>query len=107
MTLDAEVSEVSENILIELVIRDIGLGFIPKRGIRVINYYMKQYEDLHVYPKIHRKMWLDDLIRYLQFFHEEYPKQLDQDTIIETLGQGMNPERHETILNDYFYMSHA
>jgi hypothetical protein len=42
---------------------------------------------------------LNDLNRYLLFFPEENPKQLDQDEIIEILDQAKAPEWHETIVN--------
>jgi hypothetical protein len=44
---------------------------------------------------------LNDLNRYLLYFPEENPKQLDQDEIIEILGQGKarNPEWHEAMVN--------
>jgi hypothetical protein len=40
--LEAEDSEVPVNELIELVLRDVGLEYIPKRSIHVQNYYMRQ-----------------------------------------------------------------
>jgi hypothetical protein len=40
--LEAEDSELSDNELIELVLRDVGLEYIPKRAIRVHKYYLKQ-----------------------------------------------------------------
>jgi hypothetical protein len=44
---------------------------------------------------------LNDLNRYLLYFPEENPKQLDQDEIIEILDQAkdMDPQWHETIVN--------
>jgi hypothetical protein len=39
--LEAEDSEVLDNYLIELVLRDISLEYIPKRAIRVQKYYMR------------------------------------------------------------------
>jgi hypothetical protein len=44
--LEAEDSEVPENELIELVLRDIGLEYIPKRAIHVQKYYMIQSRGL-------------------------------------------------------------
>jgi hypothetical protein len=38
--LEAGDSDVSENELIELFLRDVGLEYIPKRAIRVQKYYM-------------------------------------------------------------------
>jgi hypothetical protein len=39
--LEAEESDVPDNELIELILRDVGLEYIPKRFIRVQNYYMR------------------------------------------------------------------
>jgi hypothetical protein len=39
--LEAEESDVSNNKLIELVLRDVGLEYIPKRAIRVQKNYMR------------------------------------------------------------------
>jgi hypothetical protein len=54
---------------------------------------------------------LNDLNRYLLYFAEGNPKQLDQDEIIEILDQAkaMDPEWHEAMVNaniDIFEMSH-
>jgi hypothetical protein len=45
---------------------------------------------------------LNDLNRYLLYFPEENPKQLDQDEIIEILDQakGWDPEWHEAMVNE-------
>jgi hypothetical protein len=40
--LEAEDSDVPDNELIELVLRDVGLEYIPKRAIRVQKYYMRR-----------------------------------------------------------------
>jgi hypothetical protein len=40
--LEAEDSELSDNELIEIVLRDVGLEYIPKRAICVQKYYMRQ-----------------------------------------------------------------
>jgi hypothetical protein len=44
---------------------------------------------------------LNDLNRYLLYFPEENPKQLDQNEIIEILDQikAMDPEWHESMVN--------
>jgi hypothetical protein len=42
---------------------------------------------------------LNDLNRYLLYFPEENPKQLDQDEIIEILDRAKAPEWHETTVN--------
>jgi hypothetical protein len=52
---------------------------------------------------------LNDLNRYLLYFPEENPKQLDQDEIIEILEQSKAPEWHEAMVNaniDIFEMSY-
>jgi hypothetical protein len=54
---------------------------------------------------------LNDLNRYLWYFPEENPKQLDQDEISEILDQAnaWDPEWHEAMVNaniDIFEMSH-
>jgi hypothetical protein len=51
--LEAEDSEVPDNELIELVLRDVGLEYIPKCAIRVQKYYMKQkgvYKWVLIHP---------------------------------------------------------
>jgi hypothetical protein len=40
--LEAEDSDVPDNEIIELVLRDVGLDYIPKCVIRVQKYYMRQ-----------------------------------------------------------------
>jgi hypothetical protein len=40
--LEAEESDVPDNELIELVLRDVGLEYIPQRAICVNNYYLRQ-----------------------------------------------------------------
>jgi hypothetical protein len=84
--LEAEDSEVPENELIELVLRDVGLEYIPKRAVRVQKYYMRKargsYIGLNTYVQQFVER-LNDLNRYLLCFPEENPKQLDQDEIIE------------------------
>jgi hypothetical protein len=42
---------------------------------------------------------LNDLNRYLLYFPEENPKQLDQDEIIEILDQAKAPKWHEAMVN--------
>jgi hypothetical protein len=42
---------------------------------------------------------LNDLNRYLLYFPEENPKQLDQDEIIEILDQSKASEWHEAMVN--------
>jgi hypothetical protein len=55
------------------------------------------------------RLWLNDLNRYLLYFPEENPKQLDQDEIIEILDQSKAPKWHESMVNaniDIFEMSY-
>jgi hypothetical protein len=98
--LEAEDSEVPDNELIELVLRDLGLEYIPKCAIHVQKYCMRQglYMGLNtsVQQFVER---LNDLNRYLLYFPEENPKQLDQDEIIEILDQAKAPEWHEAMVN--------
>jgi hypothetical protein len=42
MMMDAEDSEVPDNELIELVFRDVGLEYIPRRAIHMQKYYMRR-----------------------------------------------------------------
>jgi hypothetical protein len=51
--------------------------------------------------KFVEKQRLNELNRYLLYFPEENPKQLDQDEIIEILDQAkaMEPEWHEAMVN--------
>jgi hypothetical protein len=112
--LEAEDSEVPENEIIELVLRDVGLEYIPKRAIRVQKYYMRQPRALYMGLNTSLQKFverLNDLNRYLFYFLEENPKQLDQDEIIEILDQAKawNPEWHEAMVNaniDIFEMSY-
>jgi hypothetical protein len=46
--LQAEDSDVPDNELIELVLRDVGLEYIPKRAICVQKYYMRQPRGLYM-----------------------------------------------------------
>jgi hypothetical protein len=108
--LEAEDSDVPDNELIELVLRDLGLEYIPKRAIRVQKYYMRRglYMALNTSEQqfIER---LNDLNRYLFYVPEENPKQLDQDEIIEILDQAEAPKWHEAMVNaniDIFEMTY-
>jgi hypothetical protein len=88
--LEAEDSEVPDNEIIELVLRDVGLEYIPNRAIHVQKYYMRQPWDLYMVLNTSVRQFvekLNDLNRYLLYFIEENPKQLDQDEIIEILDQ--------------------
>jgi hypothetical protein len=46
--LDAEDSEVPDNELIELLLRDKALEYIPKSAIQVQNYYMRQPRSIYM-----------------------------------------------------------
>jgi hypothetical protein len=52
--LEAEDSDVPDNELIELVHRDAGLEYIPKRAIRVQKNYMRQEKGLYKWVLIHQ-----------------------------------------------------
>jgi hypothetical protein len=97
--LEAEDSDVPDNELIELVLRDVGLEYIPKRAICVQKYYMRHPRGVYMGLNTSVQQFVDrlnDLNRYLLNFPEEYPKQLDEDEIIEILDQAkaMAPEWH-------------
>ena len=97
--LDAEDAELPDNDLIELVIRDIGLEYIPRRAIRVQKYYMRRRLFLGPSTSVQQFVErLNDLNRYLLYFPEESPKQLDQDEIIEILDQATAPEWHAAMV---------
>jgi hypothetical protein len=112
--LDLEDSDVPDNDIIELVLRNVGLEYIPKRAVHVQKYYMRQTSCLcmgintSVQQFVER---LNDLNRHLLYFPEENPKQLDQDEIIEILDQAKarDPEWHEAMVNaniDIFELSY-
>jgi hypothetical protein len=46
--LEAEDSDVSDNEIIELVLRDVGLEYIPKRTIHVQKYYIRNPRGLYI-----------------------------------------------------------
>jgi hypothetical protein len=46
--LDAEDSDVPDNELIELALRDLGFEYIPKHAISVQKYYIRQPMDLYM-----------------------------------------------------------
>jgi hypothetical protein len=114
--LEAEDSNVPDNELIELVLRDVGLEYIPKRAIRVQKYHIRQPWGLYMVintfiQQFVEKQRLNDFNRYLLYFPEENPKQLDQDEIIEILDQtkARDPEWHEAMVNaniDIFKISY-
>jgi hypothetical protein len=70
----AENSDILDNELIELVLRDIGLEYIPKRTIRIQKYYMRQRRNSYMdYMGLNMSIQqfvetLNGLNRYLLFF---------------------------------------
>jgi hypothetical protein len=102
--LEAGDSDVPDNELTELVLRDVGLEYIPKRAIRVQKYHMRHPRGLYMGLNTSVQQFverLNDLNRYLLYFPEENPKQLDQDEIIEILDQAKSrdPEWHVAMVN--------
>jgi hypothetical protein len=112
--LEAEDSEVPDNELMKLVLRDVDLEYIPKRAIHVQKYYMRQPRGLYMGLNTSVQQFverLNDLNWYLLYLPEEKPKQLDQDEIIEILDQAkaMDSEWHEAMVNsniDIFEMTY-
>jgi hypothetical protein len=112
--LEAEDSDVPDNELIELVLRDVGLEYIPKRTIHLQKCDMRSPRGLYMglNTSVHQFVEiLNELNCYLMYFPEENPKQLDQDEIIENLDQAKArvPEWHEAMLNtsiDIFEMTY-
>jgi hypothetical protein len=110
--LEAEDSDIPDNQLIKIVLRDVGYDYIPKPAICVQKYYMRR--DLYMGLNTSVQQFverLNDLNRYLLYFPEENLKQLNQDEIIEILDQAkaMDPEWHEAMVNantDIFEMSY-
>jgi hypothetical protein len=101
-SLEAEDSDVPDNELIELVLRDVGLEYIPKRAIHVQKYYMRRGLSMGLNTSVQQFVErLNDLNFYLLYFPEENPKQLDQDEIIEILDQvkSWHPEWDEAMVN--------
>jgi hypothetical protein len=97
--LDAEDIDLPGNDLLELVMRDVGLEYIPKSAIRVQKYYMRR--GLFLGQNVSVQMFverLNKLNRYLLYFPEENPKQMDQDEIIEILDQAKAPEWHAAMV---------
>jgi hypothetical protein len=76
--LETEDSEVPDNELIELVLRDVDLEYIPKRTVRVQKYFMRQPRGF-IYLGLNTSVqqfveWMNDLNRYLLYFPEENPQ---------------------------------
>jgi hypothetical protein len=111
--LEAEDSKVPDNQIIELVLRDVALECIPKRDIYMQKYYIRRNRGLYMGLNTSVQQFvemLNDLNRYLLYFPEDNPKQLDQDEIIGILDQAKarDPEWHEAMVNakiDIFEMT--
>ena len=91
--LKAEDSELPDIYLLELVIKDIGLEYTPRRAIHVQNYYMRR--GLFMGPSTSVQQFVErfiDLNCYLLYFPEDSPKQFDKDEIIEIIDQTKAPE---------------
>jgi hypothetical protein len=97
--LDAKDIDLPDNDLLELVMRDVGLEYIPKSAIRVQKYYMMRGlflgQNVSVQFFVER---LNKLNRYLLYFPEENPKQLDHNEVIEILDQAKAPEWHAVMV---------
>jgi hypothetical protein len=93
------------------MLRDVGLEYIPMHSIRVQKYSMSQDLYMGLNTSVQKFVErLNDLNRFLLYFPEENPKQLDQDEIIEILDQTKAPEWHEAMVNaniDIFEMSYG
>jgi hypothetical protein len=109
---ETEDPELPDDELRELVITNVGLEYIPKHTICLKKYFLwwglKIGLNTSVQQFVER---LNDLNRYLMYFTEENPKQLDQDEIIEIFDQGkaVVPDWHEAMVNaniDIFEMSY-
>jgi hypothetical protein len=72
--LEAEDSEVPDNELIELVLRYVGLDYIPKRAIHVQKYYMRQPRGLYMGLNTSIQQFVESLNylnQYLSYFPEK------------------------------------
>jgi hypothetical protein len=80
--LKAEDSELPDNDLLEIMLRELytGLEYTHEQAILIQKYCMRWglYLDLNISIQIFVET-LNDLTRYLLYFPEENPKQLDQD----------------------------
>jgi hypothetical protein len=75
-SLDAKDSGVPDIELIELVLRDVGLEYIPKRTICVQKYYLRQTRGLNMRLNTSVQQFverLNDLNRYLLYFLKKTP----------------------------------
>jgi hypothetical protein len=73
--IDVEDSDIPDNDLLELVFRDIGFEYIPKRAICVQKYYMRRGLYMGSNTSVQQFVEkLNDLNHYLLFPPEESPK---------------------------------
>jgi hypothetical protein len=95
----------TENELIELVLKDVGLEYIPKCSMCVQKYYMRQKQGLYIglHTSVQRFVEkLNDFNLYLLYFPGENPKQLDQ-------ANALDLDWHESMFNvniEIFEMSY-
>jgi hypothetical protein len=74
--IETEDSDVPDNELIELVLRDVGLEYIPKRAICAQKYFMRQPRDLYISLDTSVQQFLEslnDVNRYLLYFLKKNP----------------------------------
>jgi hypothetical protein len=96
------------------MLKDLDWEYLPKRAVWVQKYYMRRglYMALNTsVQKFVERQSLNDLKRYLLYFHEDNPKKSDQDEIIEILDQAKAwyPEWYEAMDNantDIFEVSY-
>jgi hypothetical protein len=99
---DPEDSELPDNDLIELVVRDVDLEYIPKLIMHAQKYYtFKATRDLYMGVNTSVQNFAERLNTLNLNLAEENPKQLYQDEIIEILDQAKakDPEWHEVMVN--------
>jgi hypothetical protein len=97
--LGVEDIELPDHDFLELVIRDVGLEYISRRAIRAQKYYMRRF--LFMGPSVSVQQFverLNEMNRYLLYFPEEFPTQLDQDEMFEILDQSKSPEWHAAMI---------
>jgi hypothetical protein len=74
-------------VLIETVHR-LRIEYIPKYAILVQKYYLRQLSFMVLHMLVQKFVErLNDLDHYLLYFPQEFPKQLNQNEIIEILDQ--------------------
>jgi hypothetical protein len=97
--LDVEDAELPDNMLLELLIRDVGLEYIAKSAICVQKPYMRRVLSFGQNVSVKTFVeWLNERTRYLLYFPEENPKQPDQSEMIEILDQAKATEWHAAMV---------